>query len=146
MPGRVKSYLIVAIQLTALVFIFLTGSLFAREKALLITELIGIFLGLWSIFEFRKTTFRITPEVGENAILVVSGPYRFLRHPMYTSLLLIAFSLIMDAFTNIRLIAGLILFLDVIYKAKLEEKYLARHFKNYKSYAKYTYRLIPFIY
>src|SRR3989344_7409217 len=105
MPGRVKSYLIVAIQLTALVFILLSGPLLSRQKGLLALELIGVFLGLWAIFEFRNTTFKITPEVGEGANLVVSGPYKFLRHPMYTGLLFIAFSLIMDAFTNMRLIA-----------------------------------------
>lgn len=141
-----KSYLIVAIQLTALVFILLSGPLFARQRGLLVLELIGIFLGLWAIFEFRKTTLRITPEVGEGAILVVSGPYRFIRHPMYTSLILIVLALILDLFTTARLIAGLILFLDLLVKIRFEEDYLNRHFKNYKQYAKYTYKIIPFIY
>lgn len=146
MPRWWKSYFVVAIQLISLVFILLSGPFFARQKSLLIVEFIGIFLGLWAIFEFRKTTFRITSEIGKGAILVVSGPYKFIRHPMYSGLLLTAFSLIIDTFTNVRLIAGLILFLDLIYKAKLEEKYLRSHFKNYKQYTKYTYRLFPFIY
>ncbi len=146
MPMRLKSYLIVFVQLASLVFILLTGPLFARQISLLALEFIGIFLGLWAIFEFRKTTFRITPEVREGAILVVSGPYRFIRHPMYTGLIFIVAALILDLFTTMRLIAGLILFFDLLVKIRFEEDYLNRHFKNYKQYARYTYKIIPFIY
>jgi len=49
---------------------------------------LGLWIGLWALRVFReqKTTFHAhsTPRV-----LVIEGPYRFSRNPMYASLLLI---------------------------------------------------------
>ncbi len=79
-------------------------------------------------------------------MLIVSGPYRFLRHPMYTALLLITGALVLDTFSQLRLAAWLVFFFDLIFKTRLEERFLEKRFRNFKHYARYTYKLIPFIY
>lgn len=146
MSKNPKSILIVTVQVVSFLFLLFTGPLLAKNSLYLILELIGILLGIWALLEFRHTTFQATPEIGRGANLIVAGPYKYIRHPMYTSLLLIAASLLFDSFSVTRLIVFLILFVDLLVKIQIEEKFLTEHFQNYEEYKKRTQRLIPFIY
>lgn len=48
----------------------------------------GALLGLWAIGVNRPGNFNVRPVPRPGATLVTTGPYRFVRHPMYSSLLL----------------------------------------------------------
>jgi len=74
------------------------------------------------------------------------GPYRFLRHPMYAGVIILAFSLILDLPTFERFVAGVILVVVLLLKISYEEKLLEGHFTDYKVYKQHTSRLIPFVY
>lgn len=146
MSSNPKSILIVVVQVVSFLTILFTGPLLAKNILYLLLEIIGIFLGIWALLEFRHTTFQATAEVGGGAKLIVSGPYEKIRHPMYSSILLIALALLLDSFSTVRLIIFLILLIDLLIKIRYEENFLIEHFKNYEEYKKKTYRLIPFIY
>ncbi|MCK9196162.1 MAG: hypothetical protein M0P16_04195, partial [Syntrophales bacterium] len=73
------------------------------------------------------------------------GPYRFIRHPMYASVLLTIWALIIDRSTLLSLIVGLILMADLMIKMLYEEGILKRHFRDYPAYMERTKRIIPFI-
>ncbi|MDQ5901250.1 MAG: hypothetical protein QG600_828 [Patescibacteria group bacterium] len=61
--------------------------------------------------------------------------------------MLISISLLLNSFDTSRLIAVIILFIDLLFKATLEDHYLEKHFgKEYKNYEEKTQKLIPFIY
>ena len=47
--------------------------------------MIGIFLAVWGLLTFRRAGTAIIPHHSASQ-LVVSGPYRFTRNPMYTGL------------------------------------------------------------
>jgi protein-S-isoprenylcysteine O-methyltransferase Ste14 len=47
--------------------------------------MIGIFLAMWGFVTFRRAGTAIIPHQSASR-LVVSGPYRFTRNPMYTGL------------------------------------------------------------
>jgi protein-S-isoprenylcysteine O-methyltransferase Ste14 len=48
----------------------------------------GLLIGLYTLAHNRLGNFDIYPEPLPDACLVTSGPYRWIRHPMYMSLLL----------------------------------------------------------
>ena len=51
-------------------------------------ELLGaaaLALGVWVLSHNRPGNFRVRPQPKPGARLVLGGPYRFMRHPMYTS-------------------------------------------------------------
>ena len=74
------------------------------------------------------------PRPLANGKLITSGIYRFVRHPMYYSLILISFGcfLIKLSFYYFCLLISLALVIK--FKIILEEKYLNNKFKNYLSY------------
>lgn len=99
MHRRTKSLTLVVIQFACLFFIAWTGPIIARQPLLLAIELLGLGLGVWAIVAMRFFNFNITPDVKIDGYLVERGPYAFIRHPMYTSLILICLALVTNDFS-----------------------------------------------
>ena len=138
--------LLVFIQFAGLAFIFISGPVFSQNLVFLVVEIIGVLLGFWAIIAMKLDNLRIYPDIKENAKLVVSGPYKVIRHPMYFAIILTITPLIINYYDWIRSLVGLIILIDLIFKLNYEEKLLLNNFSEYKNYTKNTFRLIPFIY
>jgi len=143
--GAVKAYILVSIQAICLMMIFTSGRPLAYHLPLAILEIIGIALGIRAMAVMGRKNISITPLVKREARLVTSGPYAWIRHPMYAALLLVVWPLIIDQYSLIRLSAGLILTADLLVKMRYEEHLLKKHFAGYDDYMKSTKRLIPFV-
>ena len=146
MSSNPISILLVVVQLVSLGIIFFTGPVIPQALLLKTVFIGGVLLGLWSFWEMRKSKLQATPDVAPGSKLIKSGPYRYIRHPMYTGLLLITISILVSYFSPLRLIAAVILTVDLLIKIQYEEKLLNKYFKEYGRYLKHTWRLIPFIY
>ena len=80
------------------------------------------------------------PRPINNSNLVTKGIYRFTRHPMYYSLILISFGVFITKLSIYYLFLSISLCLIIKFKISLEEQYLKIKFKNYfiyKSEVKY---------
>jgi len=145
MNDKAKAYTLIAVQYLCLFMIAFSGRLIARQPLWLALELAGLMLGCWAFYAMGWRNLRTTPLVPPEATLVTGGPYRFIRHPMYSALLLIVWALIAEDFSLVRLATGLILTLNMAIKMLFEERLLQRHFPQYHSYMETTKRLIPFV-
>ena len=143
---RSPSIWLVTIQFSALIYIAASGPLLARQPHGLILEFLGLAVGLWAALSMRLRQVRISPEVAPDATLVTSGPYRFVRHPMYLAVLTVTLALLLDFFSWPRAAAWLVLLVDIVAKMNYEEKLLAARFPGYESYRKTTRRIFPFVY
>ena len=140
-----QSYLLVTIQFICLGGIVITGPIWATAVITVGLELLGFAVGFWAL---RTMTFRnlnILPDIRPGSGLVTHGPYRYIRHPMYSALLLVTLALVVDTFSTARLILWIILVSDLWLKLTHEERLLARYFGEYKDYQQRTKRLIPFL-
>lgn len=78
--------------------------------------------------------------------LITTGPYHYVRHPIYTGILLMAFATTLSFGTLSACIGFLIILLGIWFKLKEEEALLAEHFPEaYSSYKNRTRILIPFL-
>ncbi|HEX7654138.1 MAG TPA: isoprenylcysteine carboxylmethyltransferase family protein [Verrucomicrobiae bacterium] len=82
----------------------------------------------------------------ENHELIQTGPYRWVRHPIYTGLLLLVLGSAMHG-AKVRSWLGLLLFgICFGIKIRQEEALMRRHFpETYPGYAKRVKALIPFL-
>jgi len=95
----------------------------------------------------RQSKLQVTADVAPGSHLVISGPYRYIRHPMYVGLMLISVSLLIDQFSYLRALICIILWIDLLVKIDYEEKLLKDYFKEeYTYYQSKTHRLLPFIF
>jgi len=74
------------------------------------------------------------PRPINNSNLVTTGIYRFMRHPMYYSLIFISFGFFIVKLSIYYLILSISLGLIIKLKIGLEEQYLNNKFKNYLHY------------
>ena len=140
-----KSYAFVAIQFTAIIILILTGSIFPSDIfKLTIMILFGLF-ALWAMYVHRFR-FNALPELRDDSSLKTSGPYRLVRHPMYTSLIFITLIWLINEFSIFRLAIWIILLITIHLKSEYEEQLLIKKFPEYPQYKTRTKKFIPFIY
>lgn len=106
--------------------------------------LAGLIFGLWALFHNRIGNFGVYPEPKSHAELITTGPYRLVRHPMYSALIVMMLGV---AAYNGHLLNGLgfmLVIAAVTGKAVREERFLRSRFPDYDQYAGGTPRFIPF--
>jgi len=143
---KIYPYILVTIQLSCLTYIAVSGPLLASGYAGIFVESTGIFLGIFAIYINGIGNFNVTPKIKENGQLITTGPYGFIRHPMYSAQLIAVLPLIIDHFNYWRFASLLLLLFVLLLKVKYEERSLKVKFKEYADYTSRTKRLIPFIY
>lgn len=143
-----KGVFFVLVQFGCIFYLLFTGNVFAKHTFLLLLECLGIFVGVWAILIMVKTSqISITPEVKPAAKLVIKGPYQWIRHPMYTAILVTFLPLIIENYSIDRIITYLLLTVDLLLKLHYEENLLTEKFgDSYISYQSQSKRLLPFIY
>ncbi len=92
------------------------------------------FLAFWAMYVMKIGNFNVVPNPVENGVLVSSGPYKLIRHPMYTSIFIFAVAMLSGQFDYYKLIISLVLVTDLVVKIIFEEGLLCRHYPGYKSY------------
>lgn len=110
----------------------------------ILLHLAGMVPILWAAMTnpFMEVAVRIQEDRGHETVR--TGPYRFVRHPMYVGLLImfVAWPLILDsAWAAVPLAA---LAIAYIVRTALEDRTLRRELPGYEDYTKMTrYRLLP---
>jgi protein-S-isoprenylcysteine O-methyltransferase Ste14 len=84
-----------------------------------------------------------TPVPTERATLRTSGPYRWVRHPIYTGVLLIVAAMAVRSGSVFGLTLGALTIAFFHVKASWEEQRLTKRFDAYADYAAVTPRFIP---
>ena len=102
---------------------------------------------LFIFFVFKENTFASgIIEVGAEQKLITTGPYAFIRHPMYTGALvmLLGIPLALGSWWGLFMIIPITLV--IVWRLVEEEKFLAKNLSGYSDYRnKVTYRLLPLI-
>jgi protein-S-isoprenylcysteine O-methyltransferase Ste14 len=111
---------------------------------LLITGL-GVIMGLWCGVHNKIDNYKIRPESKAGAKLIRTGPYKYVRHPMYTSLSISMFGLACFYSLEVNLWANMALIIVLVLKAMREEYFLKKQFPDYIEYSNRTKRFLPFI-
>jgi protein-S-isoprenylcysteine O-methyltransferase Ste14 len=86
------------------------------------------------------------PKPIEGGVLVTSGVYRWVRHPIYTGLILgtLGWSVWRSSLLGVGLAVLLFLFFDL--KSRREERWLVEAYPNYEEYRRRVRKLLPFVY
>ncbi|MDR6591837.1 methyltransferase family protein [Saccharothrix longispora] len=143
---RTVAVSLVAAQFALLVILAVPQPRWASPPPLRWTGLVLVALGLVVMAATAATLRRgLTPSPlpNDHAVLRTTGPYRFVRHPMYTGLLITALGWTLASPGPVRACALLALAVLLGVKARWEETRLVRRFPDYPAYARRVPRLVP---
>ena len=138
-----RSKLLVILQFAAMAGLAWTGALVPPNLPLALLQFAAFALMAWTSALLGVGRFNVRPEVNARARLVVRGPYRLVRHPMYASVLALALAWLLGRFTWTGLACWVALVAVALGKMSIEEKALAARFPEYEGYRRRTARLIP---
>jgi protein-S-isoprenylcysteine O-methyltransferase Ste14 len=99
---------------------------------------------VWAIYSltYLGKRFSIVPEARG---LVTSGPYRFVRHPIYVGEIVAGVGLILPTLFTLHLLLFALFLGAQVARTYFEERILRRAYPQYEAYAAHTRRLIPFV-
>lgn len=141
-----SSHLLVGLQFVCIVLVIYPFNDVNHSTAWLLVSLMGGLIGIYTLLHNRLGNFGVYPELVNNAELIMSGPYRWIRHPMYLSLLLFTLGIALYNGSLWNLLGVALLVPVLLGKIDKEEMYLKQQFSGYQQYCLKSKRLLPYIY
>jgi len=109
---------------------------------LLIASVVTVSSGFYVLRKFGKPA----KEVDDTVLLVTRGIYKYIRHPLYSSLILLAWGAFLKDISPVSFALAMVASGLSVAMAKVEEKENIRKFRDgYSMYIKTTKMFIPFI-
>ena len=124
--------------------LYLNHALFGTGPVTITIQLCAAALMIWARITFGIRSFHgaANPTAGG---LVRSGPYKYIRHPIYAAILYFLWAGIAAHPSPVNAAVGLLASLMSAVRIAAEEKLLVQTYPEYREYARTTARVLPFL-
>lgn len=129
---------------TSIVILAATGNLLSASPIVIAVQVGAMALSVWARRSFPKDAFRVVAVPGAPSV-IRRGPYRSIRHPMYSGALIFIWSAVLSHMSPWTLVLGAVVTAVVAARVVVEERLLRQRYPEYDAYARTTKALIPFI-
>ncbi len=131
-------------MVAGLVWLVARGEIFGRSSPAITIQALSAALMIAARLTFGARSFHAAanPTAGG---LVTTGPYRWLRHPIYAAILYFIWSTAVDHGSAPAVIAALLVTLGAGVRMYAEETFLTSVYPDYPAYRARTARVIPFV-
>jgi protein-S-isoprenylcysteine O-methyltransferase Ste14 len=143
--GRLLSRPVFAILVLAIVGLYYTHSLLGQGPVSIGLQVAAILLMIWARVTFGLRSFHFEANPTEGG-LVTTGPYRYIRHPIYAAALLFVWTGVAVSLSPLSVTLGLVATAMLALRMALEERLVRRRYPEYDDYARRTKRVIPFLF
>jgi len=119
--------------------------LLSLSPIVIVVQILAFFLMIWARVTFGGRSFHATASPTEGG-LVTTGPYRYVRHPIYAAGLCIAWAGVFGNLSVLNVAFGFLTLAGALARIRCEETLVRVRYPEYDEYAKRTRRLIPFVF
>jgi len=133
-----------AILVVAVLSLLFRRSLFAHAPLFLALQVAAGALMLWARLTFGGRSFHAGADPTQGGV-VTTGPYRFVRHPIYGAILLFVWAGVVAHGTTLSVLTGIVATAALAVRTVAEEELVFEAYPEYAEYARHTKRVIPFV-
>jgi protein-S-isoprenylcysteine O-methyltransferase Ste14 len=132
------------VVIAALIMLGASGNLISTSPFVIAIQVLAVGLSVWARASFPSRTFRIdaTPA---SSTMIRQGPYRFIRHPMYSAVLLFIWSAVFSHLGLWTLVLLVVVTAVVASRIAFEEQTLQKQYPDYAAFVNETKAVIPFL-
>jgi len=141
---KIISKVALLVLVVAILYLLFSGNFFSLSPFVIAGQLLAVALSAWARRSFQSGQFSIHAEPNEG-VMLRTGPYQFIRHPMYAAALLLIWSSVFGHLSLVTAIIGLVVTCVIAVRIVTEDQFLRLHFPEYAEYAQATKRVIPFL-
>lgn len=105
----------------------------------------AIALMLWARRTFGRRSFHLSADPTDGG-MVTTGPFRFVRHPIYTAVCLFVWAALLGSPSIRTLLFAVLVTIGAVIRIFCEEHLLVQRYPEYESYSRTTKRMIPFVF
>ncbi len=142
---KLASVIGLLMAVAALAALILQRSLFAVGVIAVTVQVLAALLMVWARLTFRLRSFHAAANPTEGG-LVTSGPYRFLRHPIYAAVLYFTWAGVLTHPSVNSVAIGILASAGLAIRMVAEERLVTERYPEYAAYAASTKRIIPFVF
>jgi protein-S-isoprenylcysteine O-methyltransferase Ste14 len=141
-PLSILAYLA---MLGGLIGLVVTQSLVSASPLVIIPQAAAILLMVWARVTFGRRSFHLAANPTEGG-LVTTGPYRRIRHPIYTAVCLFVMAGVLSHLSWTAAFCGSLVVAGSLLRLFSEEALMIRRYPEYREYAANTWRMVPFLF
>ena len=128
-----------------MLYLLISGNLLSPSPFVIAIQVLALALGIWARRTFKAGQFSTGAEAKDGQLLM-SGPYKFIRHPIYTTVLTLVWSSVIGHPSLITFIISLAMTVVTVIRIATEEQFLRARYQGYSEYSQATKRIVPFIF
>jgi protein-S-isoprenylcysteine O-methyltransferase Ste14 len=119
--------------------------LFSTSPAVIAAQASAFVFMIWARVTFGRRSFHATADPTEGGV-VTTGPYRFIRHPIYTAVCVIVLAGALSHPSVPAVGLAVLAWTGAIGRMLAEERLLLQRYPEYADYMARTRRMIPFVF
>jgi protein-S-isoprenylcysteine O-methyltransferase Ste14 len=124
---------------------FATGNLISTSPVVIAVQVVALLLFLWARLTFGWRSYHVVanPTAGG---LVTSGPYRYIRHPIYAAMSVFSGAGMVAHWSWTSGLLGGLVVGSALLRIFCEEVLVTARYPEYRQYAATTWRMIPYVF
>lgn len=130
--------------IAAVVLLAATGDLFSSSLIVIAAQLLAVGILIWARRSFPAKTFRVGATPSAETV-IRRGPYRWIRHPMYSAALLFIWAAVLSHLSLWTAAIGAFVTIIAALRVVFEERFLRARYPEYAAYAQETKAIVPYI-
>ncbi len=145
MNSRTTSLVGLGVAMVGAVFLAMTDNLISSSPFGMVVQVLALGLMVWARATFGKRSFHAAADPTEGG-LVTTGPYRFLRHPIYAAATYFIWAGVLSYRSTEAIAVAVLISLGLLLRMIAEEKLLIAAYPEYVEYSTRAKRVIPFLF
>ena len=134
-----------ALMAGGLAALALTRTLLSPFVPAVVLQVAAVALMLWARRTFGRRSFHLSADPSQGP-LVTTGPYRFIRHPIYAAVCLFAWASVLGTPSLFTAVIAAATSIGAVIRILCEERLLRERYPEYAAYSRRTKRMIPFVF